>query len=536
MAVQNPYLQTDGDINQAKRRRAGDVPSVGELAQSAYDPNPAIRNAQADQDAAAQRNAVNGWPAPTGPNPARAARMQAQFNQPVTVGVPVAAGQPVARPAPDSAGLNRMVGGALSIAPAAIWEGAKNLGTDVANAGLSIIDAEQLPRPGYPRTSQLSQEIAEGASAFAGANRNLAEAAKGSARELTGSAPVAKRVSPMLQRDAVDQPAKPATAPAPSQQQAAAPSQAAQQPGRQAPAKPADSPYFATDSGIAVRRNENGVTEFSNDPQALANAQAMPAGGIGGQALRTPGVSNMADDVALEKRGSINNIGNGIGGGLSVGAPGDAALALGRFERANQEREKMIQASRRGEIGEAGGRMTIVADSSRSPTLAELQIARLEANKADAEARRAGAREAAATGADTRATNSLVRAKTQQDIETGALALQNAQTIQQLRAMMADPSLTDADRQAAIQAYGALTMSPKDRYMTVEGGTNEFGGRDASKVFDRLTGQGIGSPSAALPAGVSKEQALSQAKAAIAAGASKADVNRRLQGMGLDPI
>ena len=67
---------------------------------------------------------------------------------------------------------------------------------------------------------------------------------------------------------------------------------------------------------------------------------------------------------------------------------------------------------------------------------------------------------------------------------------------------MADPSLTDADRQAAIQAYGAMTISPKDRYMTVEGGTNEFGGRDASSVFDRLAGQGIGLPSAALPAGV----------------------------------
>ncbi len=503
MAVQNPYLQADGDINQAKRKRAGEAPSIGDIAQSAYDPNPA-----------------------------RAARMQAQFNQPVTAGVPVAAGQPAAQPAPDSAGLNRMVGGSLSIAPVAIWEGAKNLGTDVANVGRSIIDAEQVPRPGYPRTSQLSQEIAEGASAFAGANRNLAEAAKGSAREVTGSAPVAKPVSPMLQRDTVDQSAKPATAPAPSQQQAAAPSQAAQQPGQQAPAKPADSPYFATDSGIAVRRNENGVTEFSNDPQALANAQAMPAGGIGGQTLRTPGVSNMADDVALERRGSISNLGNGIGT-FSQMNPGDSALALGRFERANQEREKMIQASRRGEIGEGGGRLTIVADSTRSPTLAELLNARLEANQADAEARRAGAREAAANGADTRATNSLTRTKTQQDIATGELALQSAQAVQQLRALMADPSLKDAERQAAIQAYNALTISPKDRYMTVEGGTNEFGGRDASRVFDRLTGQGIGangSPSMAAD--------LEQARRVIAADPSKrAEVERRLKqayGRGLE--
>lgn len=523
MAVQNTYLQTDGDISQAKRKRAGEVPSIGELAQSAYDPNPAIRSAQASHDAAQLFNAENGLPAPTGPNPARAARMQAQFNQPVTVGVPVAAGQPAGA---DLSGAASRLKNAYSVVSPLLNPVVTAADVLTATPADALRNATIRAAGGDPATSEggetanrdrAFQRIKPAVDAIRGAGESLREGISGGILSATGASPA--------------RPSMPApTKPAPGQ------GQAAPQETRPAAAKPADSPYFATDSGIAVRRNENGVTEFSNDPQALANAQAMPAGGIGGQALRTPGVSNMADDVALEKRGSINNIGNGIGGGLSVGAPGDAALALGRFERANQEREKMIQASRRGEIGEAGGRMTIVADSSRSPTLAELQIARLEANKADAEARRAGAREAAATGADTRATNSLVRAKTQQDIETGALALQNAQTIQQLRAMMADPSLTDADRQAAIQAYGALTMSPKDRYMTVEGGTNEFGGRDASKVFDRLTGQGIGSPSAALPAGVSKEQALSQAKAAIASGAPKDAVNRRLQDMGLDPI
>jgi len=531
MAVQTPYLHADGDINQSKRKRAGEVPGIGDrVAQPTYDPNPAIRNAQARDDAARRFNAVNGLPAPTGPNPARAARMQAQFNQPVTVGVPVAAGQPVARPAPDSAGLNRMVGGALSIAPAAIWEGAKNLGTDVANVGLSIIDAEQLPRPGYPRTSQLSQEIAEGASAFAGANRNLAEAAKGSARELTGSAPVAKRVSPMLQRDAVDQPAKPATAPAPSQQQAAAPSQAAQQPGRQAPAKPADSPYFATDSGIAVRRNENGVTEFSNDPQALANAQAMPAGGIGGQTLRTPGVSNMADDVALERRGSISNLGNGIGT-FSQMNPGDSALALGRFERANQEREKMIQASRRGEIGEGGGRLTIVADSTKSPTIGELQLARLYQRRAEADERRAVAQES-------RETNRLQRIKTEQDIASGAMELQSAQAVQQLRGMMADPSLSDAQRQSAMQSYAALTTPAKDRYIlqdTVIASDPITGPKYGKVAIDVLTGRPVGIGAYDNPAMAAD---LEQARRVIAADPGKrAEVERRLQqayGRGLD--
>lgn len=453
MAVQNPYLSTDGDLEQAKRKRAGESLAI--------DAVPKQTNFDVTNTPAAQpQPAVQG-------DPARAARMQAQFNQPVTIGNP-ATERPA--PAPDSAGLNRMISGALSIAPAAIWEGAKNLGTDAANVGRSIIDAEQVPRPGYPRTAQLSREVAEGANVFAGANRNLEEGAKSVARDATGSAPIANPTSPMLQRDAVDPPATPATAPASSSQTATAPSQDVKQPGQPAPAKKADSPYFATDSGIAARRNENGTPEFSNDPTVLANAQAMPVGGIGGQALRTPGVSNMADDVALEKRGSINNIGNGIGGGLSVGAPGDAALALGRFERANQEREKMIQASRRGGIGEGGGRVTIVKDSSRTPTLQERQLLRLDSLDAQNEAVRSQSQQSIMSGADELMTSQLNRQKTQQEIEVGQAGLESQQRLAKLGAMMADPNLGADQRQAARDAYTSLSISPTDRFKAEQDG------------------------------------------------------------------
>lgn len=524
------YLQTDGDINQAKRKRAGEAPGIGDIAPSAYDPNPHIRNAQASDDAARQRNAVNGLPAPTGPNPARAARMQAQFNQPVTAGVPVAAGQPAGA---GLSGAASQLKNAYSVVSPLLNPVGTAVDVLTATPADALRNATIRAAGGDPATSEGGEtanrdrafgKIKPAVDAVQGAGESLREGISGGILSATGASP-ARPVTP-----------EPVTKPMP------APSQAAQQPGQQAPAKPADSPYFATDSGIAVRRNENGVTEFSNDPQALANAQAMPAGGIGGQALRTPGVSNMADDVALERRGSISNLGNGIGT-FSQMNPGDSAMALGRFERANQEREKMIQASRRGEIGEAGGRLTIVADSSRTPTLRERQMARLDARLAETEALRAGIQEAAATGADTRATNSLARAKTQQDIASGALELQNAQTIQQLLALIADPSLKDAERQAAIQAYNALTISPKDRYIlqdTVLASDPLTGPKYGKVALDVLTGRpvtgGIGDGSPGLPAGVSKEQALSQAKAAIAAGASKADVNRRLQGMGLDPI
>lgn len=63
-----------------------------------------------------------------------------------------------------------------------------------------------------------------------------------------------------------------------------------------APIQPNSQGYALTGIGvgaqggeIAARRNENGVAEFSNAPAVVAGAQTMPAGGIGGQPLRTPG-------------------------------------------------------------------------------------------------------------------------------------------------------------------------------------------------------------------------------------------------------
>lgn len=527
MAVQTPYLHADGDINQSKRKRAGEVPGIGDrVAQPAYDPNPAIRNAQARNDAAQQRNAENGLPAPTGPNPARAARMQAQFNQPVTVGVPVAAGQPAGA---DLSGAASRLKNAYSVVSPLLNPVGTAVDVLTATPADALRNATIRAAGGDPATSgggetanrdRAFQRIKPAVDAIRGAGESLREGISGGILSATGASPA--------------QPSMPApTKPAPGQ------GQAAPQETRPAAAKPADSPYFATDSGIAVRRNENGVTEFSNDPQALANAQAMPAGGIGGQTLRTPGVSNMADDVALERRGSISNLGNGIGT-FSQMNPGDSALALGRFERANQEREKMIQASRRGEIGEGGGRLTIVADSTRTPTRRERQLARLDARLAETESLRAGIREAAATGADTRATNSLTRTKTQQDIATGELALQSAQAVQQLRALMADPSLKDAERQAAMQSYAALTTPAKDRYIlqdTVIASDPLTGPKYGKVALDVLTGRPVAGGIGAYdnPAMAAD---LEQARRVIAADPGKrAEVERRLQqayGRGLD--
>lgn len=170
-------------------------------------------------------------------------------------------------------------------------------------------------------------------------------------------------------------------------------------PGEAVPAAQ-DIGYQKTDiKGIVGKKDDNGQYSLTNDSAAVAGAtgrlrgDAPAAGGqpadIGFQA-GAPGSMSAPDgsrvlaagsnyktpDQEFAALGSTANLGNGVGE-FSQLQDGDSALALERFERANQEREKMIQASRRGQIGEGGGRVTVVRDSSRGPTIAELQNARL---------------------------------------------------------------------------------------------------------------------------------------------------------------
>lgn len=556
MAVQTPYLQADGDINQSKRKRAGEVLGIGDrVAQPTYDPNPSIRNAQAGQDAAAQRNAVNGWPVPTGPNPARAQRMQEQYRNPVT------GPRGVVQPAPKAPGIaDGLAGGGIGGAVERV-KNAYSVASPLLYPARTAVDVLTAAPADALRNSVIRAAGGDPATAEGGETAN-ADRAFGNlmpAVNLAGSIAdtVGRSVKGGVLAATGASPAAPAQLAAPASGSRPAPATATPATAANMPGQgdiPAGNGYTRVGNGIAMRVGADGTPEFTNDAAAVSGASAMPAGGIGGRQAQQSAPGSMVapagsrvlasgsntPDQEFARLGSVANLGNGLGT-ANFGNDGDSRLAMERFQRANDIRAQTIQDSRRGGIGEGGGQVTVVGDNSwlasrRAPTLAERQRARLDAMGAQTEAVRAGIQEAAATGADTRATNSLTRAKTQQDIATGELALQSAQSVQQLRAMMADPSLTDAEREAAMQAYSALTISPKDRYMTVEGGTNEFGGRDASSVFDRLAGRGIGAPSAALPAGVSREQALSQARAAIASGAPKDAVNRRLQDMGLDPI
>ncbi|MDL2424899.1 hypothetical protein M2C68_20080, partial [Pseudomonas sp. BAgro211] len=72
----------------------------------------------------------------------------------------------------------------------------------------------------------------------------------------------------------------------------------------------------------------------------------------------------------LAATGSAANLGNGVGTFSQMQA-GDSQLALDRFERANQQRQQMVDVAHRGELGNNGGQVNVVYDSTRAPTLGE---------------------------------------------------------------------------------------------------------------------------------------------------------------------
>lgn len=555
------HLQTDGDISQAKRKRAGEVPSIGDrVAQPAYDPNPSIRNAKAGQDAAAQRNAVNGWPAPTGPNPARAQRMQEQFRNPVT------GPRGVVQPAPKAPGVaDGLAGGGIGGAVERV-KNAYSVASPLLYPARTAVDVLTAAPADALRNSVIRAAGGDPATAEGGATAN-ADRAFGSlmpAVNLAGSIAdtVSRNVKGGVLAATGASPAAPAQQAAPASGSrpapaAATPATAANMPGQGD--IPAGNGYTRVGNGIAMRVGADGTPEFTNDAAAVSGASAMPAGGIGGRQAQQSAPGSMVapdgsrvlasgsktPDQEFARLGSVANLGNGIGM-ASFGNDGDSRLAMERFQRANDIRAQAIQDSRRGGIGEGGGRVTVVGDNSwlasrRAPTLAERQRARLDAMGAQTEAVRSQAQQGILSGIDERQTSAMQRQRMQQDITSGAMEMQASVQLQRLRDQIADPSLSDSDRAAARQAYNVLATQAKDRYLPqdVVLGQGNNGPVIGRQIIDLTTGLPVAGGAQAggsLPMGVTREAAITEAKAAVAAGVDKDAVNQRLAIWGLDPI
>ena len=240
---------------------------------------------------------------------------------------------------------------------------------------------------------------------------------------------------------------------------------------------------------IVGRVGADGVPEFTNDAQAVAGAQPMQAAGF-----------------QPRSGGPAASVGNGVGTFSVMGQEGDAAKAIATYEKANAIR---AGAPRPAELGDNGGQLNIVRDSSRAPTVAELMNDRLEGRqeqralegrKVDEGVRQKGVenslREREVSTAE--GASQLLQQKTQQDMQVGQLTLEQQQRVAQIQQQLADPNLTTDQRAQLESAYYSLTGNTKDRYMEVRGGTNANGAKDASKVFDTRTGKVVNDPQGAV--------------------------------------
>lgn len=436
------------------------------------------------------------------PTTTRADRMQAQMNQPVIGprGVVTSAGAPSAPKVPGIA--DGFAGGAKIITGGTALPFA--VGIDAARSGIASLvggDPNTLPGGRSRYADSASATLSQGIDQASAASDRL----KAGTREALGV---------QLARDDIAEglpvaPARTAVA-TPSAQPASIADEAA------TPGAPAGNGYTQVGNGIAMRIGADGTPEFTNDAAALSGAGTMPAGGFpapaagrsapgsmvapDGARTLASGSNYQTDAEAFARQGSVANIGNGTGGGLSVGRAGDAAMALGRFERANQEREKMVQISRRGQIGEGGGRVTIVRDSSRSPSIADFMNARLDARQAQTNLQNQQAQQGILSGMDGRLTNQLNRQRTQQELNIGGIQLAERQRLDGLAAQMADISLSQDQREAARSAYASLSTPAKDRYIlqdTVIASDPITGPKYGKVAIDVLTGRPVAGGSSA---------------------------------------
>jgi len=402
--------------------------------------------------------------------------------------------------------------GVLAYPQLAAYDGLRNAAGTLAGGDTSQIKQYRDDASGF---------AAEGMTQMQDSSRALREGAASGTREALGI----DAVAPITPKPAVSPAVTANQQPAPA---AGAPNPAARPAGKNpgadtvAPGAWANTGFgFGAQGGaIAARTGADGTPEFTNDAKVVAGAAAMPAAGFG--STSAAGKSNMGDDVALEKRGSIKNVGNGVGT-FSQAQAGDAALAAGRFERANEERAKMVAASK---ASEPNGGLTIVGDSSRKPSLQERQLARLNERNANIEAQQARTELGFAALNQRNATEQVQQQKMQQDMQAGQLTLEQQQRVAQIQQQLADPNLKPEQRAQLESAYYSLTGNTKDRYMEVTGGTNANGAKDASKVFDSRSGKFVNDQQAAVSIGtdqraiairdnpqLSREQKAAQLKA-----------------------
>lgn len=391
--------------------------------------------------------------APIAGNPERAARMQAQFDTPVTRGVPAAAGAPapITNYGPN---LGQIQAGALADMGRSLV--ARIAGGDPATlpGGQSKFTNTALTQAARQGTGSLSDDVLThiGARRADGSDPQQAPAIGTAA---PAAAAVAKPAPPTTQDQAPITP--PAAQPAPT---------------AAATALPAPKSNGYRDTGIAdglgskivMRRDAQGRPSFTNDAAAVAGAAAADA----------------------QPRAGLSIIGGGQEG----------------MER-NLRAVQIMQQTRR---ENAGGGLTVVADGTQGTQRQQQRRAATQAQaQAQAGQQRAGLlQDIPPFDPNKAAADRLALQRGQQEVAGGQLQLQQAQRLANLQAVVADGSRPAEERQQAAAQIQALQGSDKDRYQTMEvaGGVDEGTGKTIvlRKVFDTRTGrfvdEGAGAPGA----------------------------------------
>lgn len=203
-------------------------------------------------------------------------------------------------------------------------------------------------------------------------------------------------------------------------------------------------PYRGTGVGqganqIAMRM-DNGVPEFSNQQPAREQAASL------GNVQVRPAAQQLDPNAnSLESLGSARNIGDGVGT-FSQGQAGDAALAMGRFDRASQIRQGTRDQQRLDRaIADkyANDHTTVVRDSSRIPTTRVEVRAEERATARDETARQASL--------DNIGVAQGLRSGTQAQ-QAGAQQLRQAARLEDIQVRAFAPDATQADRSRYLQA------------------------------------------------------------------------------------
>lgn len=326
---------------------------------------------------------------------------------------------------------------------------------------------------------------------------------------------------------------------APAQQPAAQPARQERPAQAAAPAAPTPAQREAGQERAAQEQ----ARELSDPPQQIQNRIVRDGNSFSANGPIREGATIGSTDML--QPGQVDD-GRALGGRFSVGEPGDAQLAMERWARASQIRNQT-----RMEMTNPNP-FAVIRDTSMGGLQGALNQRMNERDAANRQQRLDNHRQNIAQGRQSILDGMEARQAQQyqqgrealqdqlmrQQIDQGAMTIQQQQQLAELRQRMSDPALSPEERAAAERAYLAMSgVTGRDRYFqdetVIDYGPNGEPIRGRVTI-DSLTGQRISQE--ALQKQAAQEEAHRAAREAVAAGRDKKLVNQRLRDLGFPEV